>query len=261
MLNTSAVVIDNLLVYQFLLIFARIGGALMLVPALAESYVNERIRIIIALALTTIVINLLDSLPNSVPSSVISIAMSIGSEFIIGVFFGTVAKLLFNIAHIAGTIISSQSGLSAAMLFDPEYNVQSSPEASLLSITAIAALVMSDFHHYIIEGVCASYELLPLGSIAPITDFTHTISHLVSHIFFIAFKLSAPALVLGVVFYLVNGALARLVPSIQVYFIMLPFQILLFIGLLSVTITSILAWYLGFYEVTIVELLRLEWQR
>ena len=51
----------NLEIYQFIFVFLRIGSAILLMPGFAVSYVTERQRLTIALAITVVLVPFLSS--------------------------------------------------------------------------------------------------------------------------------------------------------------------------------------------------------
>jgi flagellar biosynthetic protein FliR len=44
------------------------------------------------------------------------------------------------------------------------------------------------------------------------------------------------------------GLLARLMPTLQVFFVAMPAQLLIGLGLLAVTLSSMMIWFLDSYE-------------
>ena len=66
--------------------------------------------------------------------------------------------------------------------------------------------------------------------------------------FTLALQMAAPFLVYGLVFTGAMGLLARLMPTLQVFFVAMPAQLLIGIGLLAVTLSSMMIWFLDTYE-------------
>ena len=58
----------------------------------------------------------------------------------------------------------------------------------------------------------------------------------------------APFLVYGLVFAAAMGVLARLMPTLQVFFVATPAQLLVGLGLLAITLSTLLIWFLDSYE-------------
>ena len=60
--------------------------------------------------------------------------------------------------------------------------------------------------------------------------------------------MSAPFLVLGLVFYLGMGLLGRMMPQLQVFFVAMPATIWVGLGLLALLLTMMMGWYLTAFE-------------
>lgn len=69
--------------------------------------------------------------------------------------------------------------------------------------------------------------------------------------FTMAMKLSAPHLVIGTVLYLGAGVIARLMPNMQIFFIMMAPQILISFFIFMIVISSMLLWYLDYFRETL----------
>ncbi len=61
-------------------------------------------------------------------------------------------------------------------------------------------------------------------------------------------QVAAPLLIVGLLFYLGLGLLARLMPNMQVFFIALPLQIVLGFWVLMVALSAMMLWYIEYFE-------------
>jgi flagellar biosynthetic protein FliR len=108
-------------------------------------------------------------------------------------------------------------------------------------LTAPVLVMASGLHALPLSAVVGSYELVPPGRFLPVGDSTAVYVRAVSEAFGLALRLAAPFLVAGVLFQVVVGLAARLVPQLQVYFAAMPGQILgglLLLGLIIVAVTA-----------------------
>jgi flagellar biosynthetic protein FliR len=64
----------------------------------------------------------------------------------------------------------------------------------------------------------------------------------------IGLQMVAPFLVYGMVFSVGLGMLARLMPTLQVFFVATPLQLLGGLGLFAVSLTTASLWFLNSYE-------------
>lgn len=234
--------------FAFLLVFCRMGSTIMQLPGFGETYVPVRIRLVFALMLSLIVTPIVQSdLPPN-PASPLGLAVLLTAEITIGVFMGMLSRLLISAMHTAGMIIAMQSGLASAQMFDMNQGTQGSLFGNLLSVMAVTLLFSLDMHHLMIQGVVDSYTMLPPGEFPPVQDLANMVHQMVSSIFVIAIAFSAPHIVSGLIMYLISGAMSRLMPTMQVFFILMPLQILASIYILLIILGSAMLMYMSHME-------------
>ena len=76
----------NLEIYQFIFVFLRIGSAILLMPGFAVSYVTERQRLTIALAITVVLVPFLSSFLPPAPADFLDFLRLALFEITCGVF-------------------------------------------------------------------------------------------------------------------------------------------------------------------------------
>ncbi|MGE3714549.1 MAG: flagellar biosynthetic protein FliR [Alphaproteobacteria bacterium] len=235
--------------FAFLLVFCRFGTALMVMPGFGEQYVSMRVRLMLGLAISALLSPGLSGqiLP---PTSTFMLVQYISVEILIGLFIGGIARILITAIHLAGMIIAYQSGLASALVPDLSQATggQGSVMGNLMAVTAMVLIFATDTHHLMLWGVKDSYNLFIPGAFPMVEDFANKAARVGSDAFDIALKLSAPHIVVGLVFYLGNGIIARLMPNIQIFFIMIPIQIMISFFILMLIISAIMMWYLEYFR-------------
>jgi flagellar biosynthetic protein FliR len=231
-------------VFALLLIFARVGSAMVLLPGIGENYVAVRVRLLLAGAIAIVVAPVVAPKLPALPGSPVTLLLLLGGEIGIGLFIGTVARMTFTALEIAGTIISFQIGLATASVFNPLISDQGSLVSVLISIAAIVLLFETNGHHLMLHATVDSYGLFVPGALPPIGDFTETITRLVAKSFVIAMQMAAPFLVLVSVLYIALGLITRLMPQLPVFFVALPLQIVLGFLVLILSFTTLMVWFL-----------------
>ncbi|MGP1396886.1 MAG: flagellar biosynthetic protein FliR [Inquilinaceae bacterium] len=235
-------------VFAFLTVFLRVGAALMVLPGIGEAYVAPRIRLILALLITALLLpGLMPTLP-PIPDSPWTLLALVAGELLIGLFLGFTARLLVTAMEIAGTIVSFQLSLASAMVFNPSMATQGSVFGAFLVLLALTLIFLTDLHHLMLMAVADSYTLFPVGTMPPMGDMADTLSSLVARAFLVGVQISAPFLVIGMIFYIGLGVLARLMPAMQIFFIAIPVQILLGITVLALTLSAIMLYWLRGFE-------------
>ncbi|MEM1401180.1 MAG: flagellar biosynthetic protein FliR, partial [Pseudomonadota bacterium] len=195
--------------YGYLLIFCRIGAALMVLPGFGEAFISPRVRLAFALLLTLAIAPSMPMPLPEMPEKLVTLIGPIAGEVIIGLFFGLFARALVAAVETAGMIISFQMSLANAVAFNPALATQGSIIGSFLSITALVLIFASDTHHVIILALADTYLLMPIGQIPPFQDLADAMARVVATSFSIAMRLAAPFILLGLVFNLALGILAR----------------------------------------------------
>jgi flagellar biosynthesis protein FliR len=234
--------------FAFFLVFARIGTAMSLMPGFSEHYVAVRIRMLLTGAMTLVIAPVVQSHLPGLPRTVPGLLLVLGGEMGIGAFLGIVARMTFNALQTAGTIISMQTGLSAALAFNPTTAQEGALTASFLAAVALVVIFASDLHFLMIRALVDSYDLFPPGASLPLGDFSDALTKLLSSSFSLGLRMSAPFVVFGIIFFLGLGVLARLMPQMQVFFVSQPAQILLGLLIFAGTLVAAVSVFLGSFE-------------
>lgn len=241
--------------YVWIVVFMRIGAAFMTMPALGDAFVSSRTRLILAVAVTFVVSPVLRQYLPPEPQQVLRMTLLIIGEVTVGIFLGTVARLLFSALEVAGSVIAAQSGLSNAQIFNPAMASQGTLPGALLGWLGLLLIFLTDMHHLMIMAVVDSYTLFTPGAALPINDMADMVGHLVAKSFIIGLQMCAPFIVTGILFALALGLLNKLAPQIQVFFLFMSTQVALGLFLFAITLSAMMMFWLNQFESTFVEFL------
>ena len=109
-------------IFSTMLIFARVGAMIMVLPGFGEPYVSPRVRLGIALALSIVLQPVLVATLPPIPEQPVSLLPLVAGEALIGIFIGGAARLLVTALHVAGIVISFQASLGFAQFFERHVN-------------------------------------------------------------------------------------------------------------------------------------------
>ncbi len=235
-------------IYTFFLIFCRVGSGLMVLPGFGETYVSARIRLCLALMISLILTLPLGKAIPPTPPSVIMLMLLIVSEILIGIFIGSVCQILISVTHIAGTIFSLQSGIASAVIYDPTQSGQGSLIGNFLGMLTVVLIFCTDLHYLMLRGITDSYAVFIPGSFPAPGDFASVISHLVSDTFVMAVQISAPVIIAGTLLFLGAGVLSRLMPTIQIFFLLIAPQLMVGFFIFITTFSAMVLFYMEFYK-------------
>lgn len=246
--------LDELLpaeLFAVLVVFVRVGAAVMVLPGYGEPYVPPRIRLLLALLVALVTAPVLAPQLPAMPASAVLLTLMIFGEVLIGVFLGTVARLFIAALTTAGMVIAYMSSMANALTADPTAAQQGSIAGSFLSIVALLVMFALDLHHLMLMSVIDSYALFAPGAPPPVADFADLISRVVARTFLLSFQIAAPFVAVGLIFYLGLGLLGRLMPQMQVFFVAMPLQIAIGLIVLALVLPAAMRWFMESFEATL----------
>jgi flagellar biosynthetic protein FliR len=238
----------------FLLVFARIGTMVMLLPGLGEMSVPVRLRLTVALLLAAVLMPLHRGAYELDLRSFAPVLAMLGEELFVGAMLGLTARLTISALQIAGNVVAQQLGLGFVTEIDPTQGQQNVIVGNFLSMLGITLIFATDLHHLVIAALNDSYTLFRPGEIPLLGDVAALTTRTVAAAFRIGIQLSAPFLVFGLLFNLGLGVLSRLMPQMQVFFVGLPVSILVGLLILLLVIGAMMSLFLGSVESVLREL-------
>ena len=211
----------------FLLVFARTGTMVMLLPGLGEQNVSARLRLTIALMLAAVLLPLHRADYHIDAGALGPAIVLLIEEILIGAVLGLTARLTVSALEVAGSVIAQQLGLGFVTAVDPTQGEQGALVGNFLTMLAVTLFFATDMHHLVIAALNDSYALFAPGEVPASGDVAALMTRTVSGAFRIGIQLSAPFLAFGLLFNLGLGVLSRLMPQMQVFFVALPLSILI----------------------------------
>ena len=231
----------------FILIFARVGTMVMLMPAIGESNVPPRLRLAIALGLSLVFFPLV-SADYRVEMALPALVRLLAGELAVGFVIGFTGRMLMSALQTAGTVIANQLGLGFVTTIDPTQGQQGAIFSGFLALLAVTLIFASDLHHLVIAALFDSYRLFGPGTLPSTEDASKLILDTIAGAFRIAIEISAPFLVFGIIFNAGLAVLSKLMPQMQVFFIALPATIMIGLILFAAVVAAMMAVWLGYLQ-------------
>ena len=233
----------------FMLVFARIGTMVMLLPGLGEMSVPRRVRLTLALVLAGVLLPLHRNAYEVDLRTFGPVLTMLGQEIFIGAVLGITARLMISALQVAGFVIAQQLGLGFVTAVDPTQGGQQGVLlANFLTILGITLIFATDLHHLIIAALNDSYRLFRPGEMPIIGDVAALTTQTIAIAFKIGIQLAAPFLIFGLLFNLGLGVLSRLMPQMQVFFVGMPLSILVGFLILLLVIGAMMMTFLDYLE-------------
>ncbi|MEM9968403.1 MAG: flagellar biosynthetic protein FliR [Pseudomonadota bacterium] len=210
--------ISSALLWQGIAVFLRVGAMAALLPAFGERTVPTRIKIAIALAFVLIVTPATPPIPFDLDFEAISLLVM--TETVAGLLLGIGIRLFVLGLQTAGSIAAQSTSLSQILggaVADPLPAM-----GYILIIGALALAVMGGLHVKAAQLIILSYDLLPMGQFPTGSIVSEWGVAQIGQAFSLAFTLSAPFVILSVIYNLTLGAINRAMPQLMVAFVGAP---------------------------------------
>jgi flagellar biosynthetic protein FliR len=238
----------------FMLVFARIGTMVMLLPGLGEMSVPRRVQLTLALVLTAVLLPLHRAAYDIDLGTFGLVLAMLGQEIFIGAVLGITARLMISALQVAGFVIAQQIGLGFVTAVDPTQGQQGVLVGNFLTVLGVTLIFATDLHHFVIAALNDSYALFRPGEIPLLGDVAALTTQTIAIAFKIGIQLAAPFLVFGLLFNLGLGVLSRLMPQMQVFFVGLPLSILIGLLILLLVLGAVMTVFLGAMETVLRQL-------
>jgi len=231
----------------FMLVFARIGAMVMLLPGLGEVNIPVRVKLAIALLLTFVMLPLHRAAYHVDMNSMPALMVLMIQEIVVGIVLGATARVTLAALQVAGSVIAQQLGLGFVTSVDPTQGQQGVLIGNFLTLLGIALLFATDTHYLVIAALSDSYKIFAPGELMPSGDVAALATRAFAAAFKIGLQLSAPFLVFGLVFNIGLGVLARLMPQMQVYFVGVPLSIFTGFMILAAVLATMMGTYMDYF--------------
>jgi flagellar biosynthetic protein FliR len=142
--------------------FARIGACLMVAPVFGARFVPARTRIVLAVALTALVVPLLPA-PDVAPFSAQGFVV-VAQQLLIGVALGFALQVVFDALGLAGQVLANSMGLSFAFNVDPLRGSSTVALGQLYIILATLTFLALGGHLAIIQVLVDGLHAMPIGT-------------------------------------------------------------------------------------------------
>jgi len=232
----------------FMLVFARVGTMVMLLPGLGESSVSARVRLTMALVLAAVLLPLHRTEYQIDLRTFGPVVAMLGQELFVGAVLGLTARLMISALQVAGSVIAQQLGLGFVTAVDPTMGQQGVLVANFLTLLGVTLIFATDLHHLVIAALNDSYSLFQPGEMPLLGDVAALTTRTIAAAFRIAIQLSAPFIVFGLLFNVGLGVLSRLMPQMQVFFVGLPLSIMIGLLVFLLVIGAMMSVFMGSFE-------------
>ncbi|WP_199611744.1 flagellar biosynthetic protein FliR [Flocculibacter collagenilyticus] len=162
---------------------------------------------------------------------------NLGLELGLGMLMLLSFQLTITAIQILGRVLDMQIGFAAAGVVDPASNNNDPLLGYIFSLFVTLAIFLTNTHHEILAVLTETFKLIPPGS----WNGEFYVSHIMGFFFsqlLLSLLLLGPVIMGLWLLDIFNGFIAKTMPQMNVYFVMLPLKIGVGIFLLSVAVSQ-----------------------
>lgn len=211
---------DQLL--TFLLVFARFAGLVIYMPILQNKNLISMGKLALMFWASMLVIFIIP-LPLALPINFFAFFLALIVDFLIGLMIGFISGLMVASVEFAGTLMDTQAGLSAAAVLDPASGTQQAIIGNMMKMIAILIFLLVYGHHLVLSALFESFRVIPIGTPVDFKDGSFFLITLGQEMFYLAFQIAAPIVLVVFVIDFAFGVLNRVAEQVNVF--QLGFQV------------------------------------
>jgi flagellar biosynthetic protein FliR len=210
--------------------FVRIGACLMVAPMFGARFVPARSRILLAAALTALVVPMLPA-PTVAPFSGQGFVV-VAQQLLIGIAMGFALQVVFDALGLAGQLLANSMGLSFAFNVDPLRGSSTAALGQIYIILATLTFLALGGHLALLELLVGSLHTLPIGTEGLGAEGLWSLVNWGGALFSGAIMIALPGVTALMIVNLAFGVVSRAAPSLNLFAV--GFPISLVVGLLVV---------------------------
>ncbi|MBI2384236.1 MAG: flagellar biosynthetic protein FliR [Gammaproteobacteria bacterium] len=222
---------------QFLWPFTRVAAVAMVAPMIGSRFVQPRVRLLFAAAVTLVLLPVLPPMPDF---ELFGAAwfLTLAQQVLVGMAIGFALQLVFEAVVLGSDLISLGVGLSFAQLIDPLRGVDAPVVAQFFVIVATLLFVSLNGHHLILEALAESFRTLPVGA-RPDPGGAWAMVAFGSQVFAGGMAIALPAVTALLIVNLSFGIVSRAAPTLNLFAIGFPLTLVFGMFILQLTLPSL----------------------
>jgi flagellar biosynthetic protein FliR len=209
----------------FLMLFARVTALIVVAPVIGHQSVPVQMKVALGMFFAFVLYPLAATKAPVIATEFLPLVLALVQEVVVGVLIGFATGLLFAGVRYAGELISLDTNLSAAMMFDPENNSQASLISEFLYLAMLMVFLLLNGHHFVLEALYVSYSAIPIGGLVWSGAAAAAMIKLSAMVFIVAVKLAAPIIVAMFLLNVALSILSRVMPQMNMFALVFPAKI------------------------------------
>ncbi len=200
----------------FTLVLTRVSGLVMTAPIFGSTVVPVRIRGLLAVAVTILVLPAQWNVTIPDPQTNLHYVLLLAGELLIGLTLGLGIVILFSGLQVAGQMIGRIGGMMLADVFDASAGESVPLFARFLHLTCLAVFLLIGGHRAVMAALLDTFTTLPPGSGGVPSGVGETFVLLVGQSFSLGIRAAAPLVTALLLSTLVMGLISRTLPQLNI---------------------------------------------
>ncbi len=176
----------NLALDGFFMVLGRLSGLFISAPIFASRQLPGRIKVLIVILLAAVMSSFVPVQYAIKLDSPVTFIAAMVTEVFIGYALGFVAYVLFAAIQMAGQLMDNQIGFSMVNVLDPQSGIQIPLMGNFYYLLALIIYLSMDGHHYLLQAIAQSYQVIPVLGANLGNDFMEIIASVTAYMVVIA---------------------------------------------------------------------------
>lgn len=220
----------------FTLILGRVSGVVATAPLFSTAAAPIRVRGLLAVALTMLLMPILSATGLPGELNVITFGRLIVSEVVVGLLLGLGVTVLLSGVQLAGQLVAQMSGMALGDVFNPEFDNSVSVFTQMFYFVTLAVFVAIGGHRMILEALMKTFEWAPPGQARLGDTYAEAMVAMLSQSFELGVRASAPIVIALFLSTLILGLISRTLPQINTVVVGFGVNSLLTLAVMMLTV-------------------------
>jgi flagellar biosynthetic protein FliR len=216
----------------------RIGAMLLSAPIFGARNVPRQLRLVLALAITVLVVPLLPPQPPVELLSPVTLFI-IAQQILIGLVMGFALQIVFSAVITGGQVIAMQMGLGFSLMVDPQNGTQAPVLSQLYLLMVTLVYLTLNGHLVLIQVLVDSFHTMPIGMDGISANSLWQLVNWAGLIFAGGLGMAIPAVASLLVVNLAFGIMTRSAPQLNIFAIGFPLTMLLGFAVVMLSLPSV----------------------
>lgn len=232
---------------QYIWPMLRIGAFYFAVPIIGSRTVPARLRLILMLFTTLLLVPVLPAAP-VVPLLSLQGFMLVAQELLIGLAMGFTLQIVLHVFVLAGQYIALKMGLGFAAMNDPSSGVSVTMLSQFYTMLSTLLFLSSNSHLVVLQLMVDSFRYFPIAGAGMGSESFIAIVQLGSWLFSAALLIALPLFTSLMIVNMSFGVMSRSAPQMNVFTVGFPITLVFGLALMYFSLGSFLPLYFELME-------------